>query len=321
MKKTPVLSDIEGVVVNRFNPPDLSYPYCNTSNPSILYDRGLFYINLRATNYFLEGSPTKCTPYNADNKDQTFHTQNWIGVTKKPMDGDIDWLPVVELPRKYHSDKIGLEDARLVKWNKQFYLSGTRRDFNDGCMGRIVLTAIDKDPNGKCWKEKSFNILQGTCNDINFCEKNHQPVLDKPLCWCASTEPTFVYKANLDTNNISAVKGKTMLAGCQMMGCLRGSSQLVPYRNFYFALVHHSEIDNKGQHHYYHHLAIYDSTFCLIKVSDPFKIEGAIIEFSCGMCIVPGQNEWEDVAYITYSVMDSLPSIMVIPVPMLLNAV
>lgn len=312
------LIDIEGVKSIRLNTPKLNRPLFNCSNPSILYDNGLFYINLRATNYTLVGKPTKCVPrYTVGG---SFHTQNIIGTTTDPMVSPVNWKPVVESKtHKVYSDKIGLEDCRLVKWKGQMYLSGTRRDFNDGGMGRIMLSSINEDTRDNCWYESGYNILQGTRNDNNYCEKNHQPILDKPLCYVASTTPVFVYRANLNTNRIEPIKGNTMMAGCEAVGCIRGSSQIIPYNGMYYSIVHNSKVDNTKQHHYFHYLATFDKDFKLVHISEPFKFEGEIIEFCCGMCIVPGEEEYLTNMYISYSLMDSKPSIMEIPLPMILN--
>lgn len=298
------LKDLEWVKTAKMTPPKLEKPVFNASNPSILYDNGLYYILLRCTNYTLKGKPTACTPRYTT----TFYTQNWIGTTTNPLVSPTNWKPVKDCStHKIVSDKVGLEDCRLVKWKNQMYLSGTRRDFNTGGMGRIMLSAINEDKD--CWYESGYWLIEGTCNDNNFCEKNHQPILDKPLHYIASNNPIFVYKVNTDTNRIISVKGNTRLAGCNLLGCIRGSSQIVPFGDKYYSIVHHSNTDETGQHHYLHHIVTYDKDFNVLKISDGFKFEGKIIEFCCGMCI----NPETEMMYISYSLMDTKPSVMEIP--------
>lgn len=285
----------------------LQFPYCNLCNPSILYHDGLYYINLRATNYTLEGTPTHCEPHPGPE----YYTQNWIGTTKDPLVEPTDWKPVHRSNRKLYGSKFGLEDARLVFWKGRFYLSGTMYDFNDGGVGRICLSEIVEDKD--CWYELNYHILQGTCNDCNYIEKNWMPVLDRPLRYIASTDPTYVLRANLNDNRITDVKGKNGLASCALHGCIRGSSQVVPYRGHYFAIVHFSTRDKGNQLHYFHRLAMWDIHFNLEKLTEPFKFEGDFVEFCCGMCIQ------DDYCYITYSAMDSNPSVVMIPIGTLIN--
>ena len=40
-------------------------------------------------------------------------------------------------------DFVGLEDARLVKWNETYYLCGVRRDTTTNGQGRMELSEID----------------------------------------------------------------------------------------------------------------------------------------------------------------------------------
>ena len=110
------LKDLEWVKTAKMTPPKLEKPIFNASNPSILYDNGLYYILLRCTNYILEGTPTACTPRYTT----TFYTQNWIGTTTNPLESPTNWKPVKDCSvHKIVSDKVGLEDCRLVKWKNQ----------------------------------------------------------------------------------------------------------------------------------------------------------------------------------------------------------
>lgn len=285
--------------------------FVSASNPSIFYDEksNLFYINVRNTNYKLKKNhkgATECTPVKASKG--VFQTRNFVTVCCNPMEDNLQWYLVKEQKRQFYSDKQGLEDARLVKWRGKFYLSGTLRDWNTAGMGRICLMELNNR-----WEEVNHFILEGTCNDCNFCEKNHMCVVDKPFTYVASTDPTVVYKADLSSLRLNFIKGTSgMCIGTTMVGSYRGSSQVVPCRDGYVAIVHHSEKDENTQHHYWHHVVQFDKDFKVIKISEPFKFEGGIIEFCTGLVIK------DDFAYITYSVMDNDASIVRVPVDDLL---
>lgn len=280
--------------------------FVSASNPSIFYDEasGLFYINVRNTNYKLKKNrkgATECTPVKSSNG--VFQTRNFITVCRNPMEDNLQWYLVEEQKRRFYSKKQGLEDCRLVKWNNKFHLSGTLRDHNTGSMGRIALFELNNQ-----WREVNHHILEGTCNDCTFCEKNWQPIINKPFHYIVSNSPEVVIKADMSSLRIKAIKGTTgMCIGTGMVGSYRGSSQVVPYKDGYVSIVHHSEVDEKKQHHYWHHFVTYDKDFNILHISQPYKFEGGIIEFCCGMAIK------DDFAYITYSVMDKDASIMRIP--------
>ena len=71
-----MITKLNEATVVRYKGPKLEKPYCSISNPSILYDKekDLFYVNIRATNYKLEGNPKHCVPHNTNNN--SYYTQN-----------------------------------------------------------------------------------------------------------------------------------------------------------------------------------------------------------------------------------------------------
>ena len=281
--------------------------YCSASNPSIIYDEksGLFLLNVRNTNYKLRKNrkgATECTPVKAA-KD-IFETRNFITVCRNPMEDSLQWYLIKEKKRQYYSKKHGFEDARLVNWHNRLFLSATIRDYNTGGMGRITLVELDKH-----YEEVNHYILEGTCGDTSFCEKNYICVNNKPFHYIVSVEPTVVNRYSLSDLRATYLKGTTgMCIGTNMLGAFRGSSQAIELPNGdYLAVIHNSEADENTQHHYYHYFAIWDKDFNLKRISQPYKFEGEPVEFCCGACLKDG------FVYITYSVMDSNASIMRIP--------
>lgn len=282
--------------------------FISAANPSIFYDKDsdLFYILVRNTNYRLKKNKlggTECTPVKAAKN--TFETRNFITVCRNPMEDNLQWYLIKEAKRQFYSNKHGMEDCRLVKWRNKFYLSGTLRDWNTAGMGRICLMELNNR-----WEEVNHYLLEGTCRDTSFCDKNYICVLDKPYHFIVSTDPTVVNRYSLSDLRATYIKGTSgMCIGTQMLGSYRGSSQAIPLPNGdYLAIVHHSEADEKTQYHYYHHFAIWDKDFNLKRISQPYKFEGEPVEFCTGACIK------DDFMYITYSVMDKDASIMRIPI-------
>ena len=281
--------------------------YISAANPSILYDEasGLFFINVRNTNYRLKKNRNGayCCPLMDMKKGKAFETRNFITVCRNPMEENLQWYLVKEQKRKYYCNKHGFEDARLVKWNNNLWLSATLCDYNTGSMGRITLVKLNKN-----YEELEHHILEGTCNDCTFVEKNYQPVLDKPFHYIVSTDPTVVSVYNMSSLRPKYIKGTSgMCIGTGMMGSYRGSSQVVPYKDGYVSIVHHCDREENGQRNYWHHFVTYDKDFKVLRISQPYKFEGAFVEFCAGMAIK------DDFAYIAYSVMDKDASIMRIP--------
>ena len=121
-------------------------------NPSILVEGDDIYLNLRHINYMLyhsEGEqryPSKWGPlsYLNPEDDITLTTTNYLCKL------DPETLEIV-LPTKVNTDKfdvtplwefVGLEDARLVRWDGKLYQSGVRRDTTTNGVGRMELSEI-----------------------------------------------------------------------------------------------------------------------------------------------------------------------------------
>ena len=52
-------------------------------------------------------------------------------------------IVVFEQTNPYDLSFVGLEDARVVRWNNQLYICGVRRDVYDNGQGRMELCEID----------------------------------------------------------------------------------------------------------------------------------------------------------------------------------
>lgn len=289
--------------------------YIGWSNPSIAYNPydKLFYCCVRNTNYILRRNRGKITYCASVAKDRHYETINYIGTSPDPITTPFTFRKVNDIPgRQHYSDKWGLEDARLVFWNNIMYLSGTRRDHNTGMMGRIECELI-QDIGGEL-KVGDFYRWDGLDNDCTYCEKNWMPLNDRPFIYMTVPDPVVVSKCNLSDWHLNHIVGKDVYhMSTNLPGTMRGSSQLVPYKDGYICVLHAASLDETGQMQYNHCFRTYDKNFNVINTSKLFKFEGEDVEFCCGMCYK------DNTFYISYSLMDDNARIMVLPEEVVMN--
>lgn len=263
------------------------------TNPTLLIEDGKYILNLRHVQYSLYHSEGQqkyqtawgpLTYFNPED-DITLRTVNYIceldpdtlSITKytKTDTSKLDVKPLWEF--------IGLEDARLVRWNNKLYQSGVRRDTTTNGVGRMELSEIVDNV------EVSRARIEPPKE--TYCEKNWMPVLDLPYHYVKWTNPTEVVKVNLDTN-----KAETVHMVNQQINVprdLRGGSQVVRYKDYYVALTHEVDLwkdrrDRKDAQ-YYHRFIVWDLNWNIKYYSQEFKFMTARIEFSCGLAIQDGQ--------------------------------
>jgi tetratricopeptide (TPR) repeat protein len=258
------------------------------TNPSILYQDGMYLLNLRHVQYALyhsEGEQKYQTPwgplaYLNPEDDVTLRTTNYlcqldpntlaIDKYKKVDTSKLDITPVWEF--------IGLEDARLVYWDDSICLTGVRRDTKPDGEGRME---ISKLASGAIETDR-YRIEPPT---KSYCEKNWMPIVDMPNHYVKWTSPTEVVK-------VDPKKGtsKTMWIREQEVVFprdIRGGSQVIKVGNYYIALTHEVELwhneQAKKDAQYYHRFIIWDKDWHIVANSDAFKFMTANIEFSCGL--------------------------------------
>jgi FkbM family methyltransferase len=178
---------------------------------------------------------------------------------------------------------VGLEDARLFRWDNKLYLSGVRRDTTTNGQGRMELSEVHARIN--LAKEISRTRIPAPGTDSSYCEKNWMPVLDQPYHYVKWTNPTEVIKFDPQTRAVETVflDEKQFISG---LPDLRGGSQVIPYGDYYLALTH--EVDLFKSEHgqkdavYRHRFVIWSRDWELVKVTDSFSFMNADIEFCCG---------------------------------------
>lgn len=179
---------------------------------------------------------------------------------------------------------IGLEDARLVYWNKKYYAIGVRRDTTTNGQGRMEFSELEIDETSV--KEISRSRIEVE-NKESYCEKNWMPIKSKPYHFVKWSNPTEIVKVDLENkiaNQIYISENKINLPFD-----LRGGSQLIDwYDNTYLAIVHECKFISKNFNgykdaDYFHRFIIWNSDWSIHYISEPFNFMSAKVEFCTGL--------------------------------------
>jgi hypothetical protein len=184
---------------------------------------------------------------------------------------------------------VGLEDARLFRWNDTLYLCGVRRDTTTNGQGRMELSEIEFDDTGA--REVGRTRMPAPGDNKSYCEKNWMPVIDQPYHWVKWSNPTEVVHYDTETSTTTtAVLDETKVVKGQPD--FRGSSHVIPYGDYHLALIHEvnlfkPKVGNKDAA-YYHRFLVWDQDWNLVKFTDAFSFMNADIEFCCGAAFYQG---------------------------------
>ena len=269
-------------------------------NPSILWDdqRGEWLFLSRNVNYILHGSGdytkswTNWGPilYSIPQEDgRNLKTKNYIATVKDLMNDKMKFQLIETTPYTPQWEFQGEEDARLVRWNGKLYTTGVRRDDNIDGHGRMELMELTED-----FKEVSRLRVKSPNNDENYCEKNWMPILDMPFHYVQFTNPTIIYKIDPQTGDIEKVLEKPEITHSELSkyAPLRGSSQVIPYKNGHMALTHTCELWNTATGRkfarYNHVFIVWDEDWNIIHISPVFSFADYNIEFTCGLSYKDG---------------------------------
>ena len=261
-------------------------------NPSIYNDNGKLLVNLRSVNYTFYHSEEKLFqhpygPLTYVHPENDIHLRTWNYYLELNDNYEIEKYYKVDtsaFPDKELWDFVGLEDARIFRWNKKLYMSGVRRDEDSIGTGRMELCEIVVESDTV--KQISQVRIQPPLDPNSYCEKNWMPILDKPYHYIKWCNPTEVVKINPKTGTSKQVFiGEENLIG----GYPRGGSQVISWKGGYVAIIHEvdlfkSEVDRKDAI-YYHRILFWDKNFNLLKSSNKFSIMGGHVEFCVGLAI------------------------------------
>jgi len=264
-------------------------------NPSIYNDNGKLLVNLRSVNYTFYHSEEKLFqhpygPLTYVHPENDIRLRTWNYYLELNDNYEIEKYYKVDtsaFPDKELWDFVGLEDARIFRWNKKLYLSGVRRDEDTVGTGRMDLCEIVVEENTV--NQVSQVRIQPPLDPNSYCEKNWMPILDKPYHYIKWSNPTEVVNINPETG-----VSEQIFTGEQkpIDGYPRGGSQVIPWKDGYVAITHEvdlfkSEVGRKDAV-YYHRVLFWDKDFNLQKWSKKFFIVGGHVEFCVGLTIHKG---------------------------------
>jgi hypothetical protein len=265
-------------------------------NPSVMVDDNEdILVNLRHTNYTLFHSentqkfPSRWGPlaYLHPEKDPKLGTTNYLVRLNSDLKvTDYCLIDTSENDIEPLWEFVGLEDARLVKWEKKYYMIGVRRDVKPNGEGRMELVEIKINKKEWTAKEKSRIRIPAPGDDNSYCEKNWYPIIDKPYHFIKWTSPVEVVKTypTLPPRCEQVVTKP----GLPVESDLRGGSQMIRWNeNLYLSIAHETELfwNYLGQKDgiYRHRLCVWDNEFNLIGISpEKFSFLDARIEFCAG---------------------------------------
>ena len=283
-------------------------------NPSIFIDNGKILVNIRHVNYTFYHSEKKLfqhqwgpLTYVHPENDMHLRTTNFyceldanFNIAKYiPIDTSrFDVEPLWEF--------VGLEDARIFRWNEKLYVSGVRRDLDTIGTGRMELCEIVPDGD-KMVEISRFRIPPP--NDLNsYCEKNWMPILDKPYHYVKWSNPTEVVKVDTDNQTSQTVSFSDFVP---LPRDLRGGSQVIPWKDHYLTITHevdlfNSEVGRKDAR-YMHRIILWDKNFKIVKYSKEFSIMGGDVEFCVGL------TEYGKDFLITFGFQDNVAYLLKFP--------
>jgi hypothetical protein len=197
----------------------------------------------------------------------------------------------------------GLEDARVVKWEGNYYITGVRRDTTTNGQGRMELSLLVDN------KEFARYRIEAPVNKESYCEKNWMPVDDLPFHYVKWANPTEVVKADIQTLQSEQVVIKEGVGNLQNM---RGSSQVIRYGDYRICVIHETalwknKIDQRNAK-YTHRFVIWDLDWNIQHISEPFSFMDGEIEFCCGMAFDKKEN-----LLISFAFQDNAAYILKVP--------
>ena len=263
------------------------------TNPSIYNDNGRILVNLRNINYTLYHSEKKkfehhWGPLIYIHPETDLHLRTWNYMCEMDENMRIKWhhqIDTSKFPDKELWEFVGLEDARIIRWDGKLYICGVRRDLDTIGTGRMELSEIEITENGV--KEINQYRIPTPIDKNSYCEKNWMPIIDMPFHFVKWTNGTEVVRYDINTGTTH----QAYLNGWKDLGCidLRGGSQVIPYDNeHHFALNHETYLFKSEQGRkdgtYRHRFIVWDNNWNIVKVSKQFSFLSGEIEFAVGMC-------------------------------------
>ena len=261
-------------------------------NPTIYLDGDKLLVNLRNINYTLYHSETKKYEHNWGplvyiHPENDLRLRTWNIVCELDDDMRIKkhhQIDTSDFPDKELWEFVGLEDARIMRWDDKLYTCGVRRDLEHTGIGRMELCEIIVEDDRV--KQVGQIRVPTTNKDDSYCEKNWMPILDIPYHFLKWTNGTEVVRYDLETQKTETV----VLHDYKDLGCmdLRGGSQVIRLDdNHRFCLTHETFLTQSPHYRkdgtYRHRFVVFDNDWNIVKVSRRFSFMNGEIEFAVGM--------------------------------------
>ena len=261
-------------------------------NPSIFIDEsGKVIVNIRHVNYTFYHSEEKLYqhqygPLTYIHPEEDMHLRTWNWYCELDEDFEISKFSQIDTSTfdTYEPmwDFVGLEDARIFKWEDKLYITGVRRDTTTNGQGRMELSEIVVNDDGV--QEVSRFRIPPPKDPNSYCEKNWMPIADLPYHYVKWSNPTEVVKVDPENQTCETVHLGDQI---NLPRDVRGGSQVISWRDHYLALTHevwlfNSEVGRKDAV-YRHRFILWDKNWNIVKFSDDFSIMSGHVEFSIGM--------------------------------------
>jgi predicted GH43/DUF377 family glycosyl hydrolase len=289
-------------------------------NPSIFIDDdGDILCILRHINYTLYHSendqrfPSVWGPlaYLHPEEDQRLITDNYLCRLDKDLN-IINWtlIDTNKLDVTPIWTFVGLEDARLVKWDGKYYATGVRRDTTTNGVGRMELSELKIDKKSWTVKEISRIRIPAPIDENSYCEKNWMPILDKPFHYIKWTSPTELVKTFPKLP--ARCEQISLKQGVEPDTEQRGGSQIIKWGNHYIAISHEVVLFKNYMEQkngtYRHRLCVWDEDFVLVGVSPQ---NWAFLDGQIEFCA--GAAEHEGDLLVSFGFQDNAAFVLQVP--------
>ena len=182
-------------------------------------------------------------------------------------------------PKEKWDMVMGLEDIRLWRHHGELRFTATVREMSAAGVCQMGMGTL-RQQSVSFSNVEDFQII----SDETTYEKNWMPVLDQE--W-----PTFMYRCDV-VKKLNPLPETTKYTTPIAVGEISGSSQLVPFRAGYIAVVHEALTGPDGKRTYFHRWAWWDRHLKLRRISAPFVFFDRQIEFCSGLAMHPNQNNF-----------------------------
>ncbi|OYX00227.1 MAG: hypothetical protein B7Z15_20480, partial [Rhizobiales bacterium 32-66-8] len=246
-------------------------------NPSVEQFAGHIYCNIRCVNYKIDEhgrymiGPKECG-------DAPIDTRNFV----VQLDGDLN----AHTPREISWDRpppawdmvTGLEDVRLWHYHGQLHFNACVRELSPHGICQQVIGKLTFASNAEMRVDEWSVVDMGQTN-----EKNWMHYRDRRFIYRLDTIITPLGHERAVPRQDTVEKFNIKVAADQ----ISGSSQLIPFKAGYLAVVHEAANGPDNKRTYWHRFAWFDGQGKLFRLSLPFVFYARQIEFCAGLATHP----------------------------------